>query len=175
MQKKQKQIILLLVLTVLAAAALFGISRLPAKTSEPTLFLNAMDADHIDLISYQYEGATITLSKDEQGIWTAPSQPQRKLRQPLCLMMVTQSGRLQAEDYRSTYTGSLADYGLQPPANRIVVGSGAEKTVYLIGEQNAATGDYYLQVEGETGMYTVSEDFVSAFYGDYPYLTDPEG
>ena len=66
--------------------------------------------------------------------------------------LVTQSG------------ADLVAYGLDEPSNRIEVATDAGETcTVLVGAQNTHTGEYYIKLEGEEPVYTVSESFAAAF------------
>lgn len=175
MRKTKRQ--LFWILLVLAGSALFyaALSLLnSAPPQENGVALNTFDADAINGISYLSNGETVALEKDAEGLWYAPAEPQRVLRQGLCSAMATQSGRLKAADIAAEGEQDLSVYGLDAPANRITLRQGARQVSYLIGDQNAVTGDYYLQIQGEPQIYTVKKAFAEAFFYDLAYLTQPE-
>lgn len=60
-----------------------------------------------------------------------------------------------------------ADYGLDSPRFSVTLTAGEEAATLLVGDVNDTTGDVYVMLEGDSGIYTVSDDFTA----DFP--TDP--
>ena len=94
----------------------------------------------VSVICYENEGGEIALEYLDDT-WTLNATA-----------LVTQSG------------ADLVAYGLDEPSNRIEVATDAGETcTVLVGAQNTHTGEYYIKLEGEEPVYTVSESFAAAF------------
>lgn len=165
---KHKKTIVLLCAVVLTAALGLGTLALNSaaaqEDSTSTASVAAFSPEGA-LTSIQYEtpDGELTLQCTD-GTWTLARDVDFPVDQSEAESMANYLSPLNAT---SLVTGSDADlvaYGLDEPANRIEVQTDAgEACTVLVGAQNTHTGEYYIKLEGEGAVYTVSSLFVTAF------------
>ena len=169
MKAKQRTLAILLALLVLAAAALAiltAVNKKAAASSESTsaITLTSYSADAVQAILYDYNGETVSL-QNTSGTWALADDPSYHLNQTLVQSMVTALTDLTA--LRTIPDSSdLSAFGLSEPVQTVTATVNGKSITVSFGDTNSVTGDVYLQMQGDSSVYTVDAAKENAFaYG----------
>lgn len=170
MKAKQRTLLILLVLVVLAGAALALLTRSNQKAEQAaseaeagTIPLSSFAVDSLTEIQYTYQGDTVSLLYDGEN-WTLADDPDYHLDQTKCNTMAAALADLKAKRQLDAQTGE--DYGMEVPLVTVTVTAGGETNTFTFGDTNTITGDIYVQKEGDSAVYTAASSKVSCFeYG----------
>lgn len=117
----------------------------------------------VSVICYENEGGEIALEYLDDT-WTLRRDADFPVNQTSAESMANYLAPLNATALVTQSGADLVAYGLDEPSNRIEVATDAGETcTVLVGTQNTHTGEYYIKLEGEEPVYTVSESFAAAF------------
>ena len=117
----------------------------------------------VSVICYENEGGEIALEYLDDT-WTLRRDADFPVNQTSAESMANYLAPLNATALVTQSGADLVAYGLDEPSNRIEVATDAGETcTVLVGAQNTHTGEYYIKLEGEEPVYTVSESFAAAF------------
>jgi len=143
----------------------------PEATPAPVA---ALAKDDIATMTYTYEGNTLSF-RQRSGGWVYREDVTFPIRQAELNAMAKALEAVQASRTIDGVGDRLADFGLEEPQVKIVIGfeDKSEKT-YLIGDMNAATTEYYFMVAGEEAVHTVSAEVASPFMRGLYALTTLE-
>ncbi len=118
----------------------------------------------VSVICYENEGGEIALEYLDDT-WTLRRDADFPVNQTSAESMANYLAPLNATALVTQSGADLVAYGLDEPSNRIEVATDAGETcTVLVGAQNTHTGEYYIKLEGEEPVYTVSESFAAATY-----------
>ncbi len=158
----------LLAVLILAFAGYLGLSAWTeakeAQEAEGTSFsVLDLDSSAIVRMAYQSEGAELALVRGEDtDIWEYESDRAFPLKQSEPEAMLDALAGLSASQQFEGET--LSDYGLDAPSQTVsfTLEDGTE-TLLTLGDENAVTGGYYLQVNGGSTVYLVDGTLGDAF------------
>lgn len=182
MKKQGKQLCILGGVLVLCLL-LFGGARLlssqkasaeeeAARQESESLQVHTLAKDSICKITYEYEGSTIVLVK-EDSLWKAQGEPDRNLKATYLSTMTNQLAAVDAQTVIQNVT-DLEQYGLAEGYRTISCETSEGETfTYYIGDQNGITGNYYIRLpEDDSTVYAVSNLYFNAFNYSLDDLTD---
>lgn len=184
MKKQGKQLCILGGLLVLCLLLFGGAKLLNAKQSSDqeeaarqeseSLQVHTLAKDTICKISYEYEGYTIVLVK-EDSLWKAQGEPDRNLKTTYITTMTNQLAAVDAQTVIEDVT-DLEQYGLAEGYRTISCETTEGETfTYYLGDQNGITGNFYIRLpEEETTVYAVSNLYSNAFSYSLEDLTEVE-
>lgn len=164
---RQKRTLLLLVAAIAVLGGGYAVLTLSAKQQEAAatdaLILRKLDGS-VTGLSYQSEnGETLNLVAQD-GVWQWADDEAFPLKPDSPKEMAELVASLAVTGKVSDTCDTPADYGLDTPDNTVTVTTDTGDTAtYRVGDRNTHTGDYYLQMEGDAALYTVSSTFVTTF------------
>lgn len=165
--KKGTRLLLLLVLLVLVIGVyVFLTPEEPEIVEEPdtTIYAAIIPEDRVTELSWEVAARTVSFKNTEDG-WVCTSDKRHKTDgdSPRFDGMLEVLSAVTATRYVEGVT-DLGEYGLDLPQTIISV-TQADGTVtqFAIGDQNLVTGEYYLQVSGDDGVYLVDSKLLDAF------------
>ena len=160
MDTTKRTLLVLLTGVLLAAGALWALTRTPVRSEEAEP-LCRITADTLRQLQYTYQGQTLTLDYDG-GRWTLAEDPDYHLDASVCGTMLTALAGLEAQRTLTPVPGE--DYGLEDPLVRLrVTGTEGERQTFVFGAENPVTGQIYLQEEGEQTLCTLPARRAAAF------------
>ncbi len=175
---------LLLLLAVLAAAvgAYFAVGTAvrndeekqaeeAAQTNEEVLAVGTYD--EIDAMEWTYGGVSVSLARDEDGIWYCPDEPSCPIDQSKAAIMRSAASAVAAELYVEA-AESLADYGLDEPQLELTVHAGDSERSYAVGDYSELAGLYYMTVDGGSDVYLEDGELTGSFWYDLENLVQFE-
>ena len=167
MKTKQRTLAVLLALVLVLGGLLWLVIRSNAAeqaassaAAEGGIVLSSFAAGDAEQIRYTYNGETLTLNCDS-GSWTLADDPDYHLDTSACNTMVTALASLNAKRRLTAQPGE--DYGLSDPVVTVTVTAGGQTGTFSFGTENPATGDLYVQKEGDDAIYTVSGNKAACF------------
>lgn len=164
MKKQKIQLLILAVVCLLCVGAYFGARYLgTAEENEETETFTATDFSVSDAIELIVSGDyPLNFTKDND-VWKDAQDRNAAISQSMVESLLTQIHHV-TSDTCIENPEDLGQYGLDEPSMTITVTLKNGSSIILnIGDANGMTGDYYLQVEGNTSVYTLSPSVVSAF------------
>lgn len=166
MKKQRKQLIILLVILVILAAGFYGIRQYNKvqsnKAQDDTITaVVTVDPEDIVKISYEYEGETYTMEKEEDTWYDAADHSQNLIQYRITSIANTLAS-LSATQVIENVT-DMSQYGLVEGYRTISFETASESYIFYLGEQNTITKDYYICKPSESTVYAVESSFVSKF------------
>ncbi|MCD8118503.1 MAG: DUF4340 domain-containing protein [Lachnospiraceae bacterium] len=154
MNKKQLQLLILVVLCVVFAVGWLWMSAQDTEEEEEsslaeTTDLNLAEKDDIIAISYTYDGTTISFAQDEEGEWYYVDDPDFNLETDDVDSMVKYFCYLSTYRTIDATDADLSDYGFDDPSFTVSITEtdGTERTFYF-GDFNDAASAYYFMEDG---------------------------
>ncbi len=184
-KKKGNSLLILLLVLVVLIAGYFGVVKYVEYSDEKAIqeslaeeeantpYLNKIDA--FVAVSYTNQTETLHFTLDQEtSQWSSTEVPDFPVSSDSFSVVAGALEMLAGQRKLENVTEEdLEEYGLDSPAYTVEAqdADGNVFTMY-IGGQNATTGDYYAQVEGENAtVYTISSDLVSYLeYGLYDLI-----
>mgnify|MGYP003371992650 CR=1 FL=1 len=124
----------------------------------------------IDSIEYTSDTGKVSLVKNGD-VWQWSEDAAFPLRQDYPQAMASQAQTIEATSLVRSDGQNLSDYGLDDPAQSILLSSQGDSITCLIGDLNSYTDEYYMMLEGEKEIYTVPSSFPTTFsYGLYDMI-----
>ena len=167
MKTKQRTLIVLLVLVLLAGGAFAALTakneqaaQAESAAAEGTIPLSSFAADDLTELAVTYNGETNTLTVAD-GSWMLAEDPAYHLDATACNTMVTALSALNAKRQLTEEPGE--DYGFTDASLTVTVTAAGETNTFTFGAENAATGDIYLKKAGDDALYTVAASKVACF------------
>jgi hypothetical protein len=158
MKAKQKTLLVLAILLVLAGAGYALLTRANAEAADSTsaaaTVVTQFEASSLESISYTYEGEAVALTK-VNDTWQLADDRSYHVNQTTVNSMVTALSDLTA-NRAITDVSDYSAYGTQSAALTVTAVVGGEEKVYQFGATNSVTGDVYLQMAGDATVYTVA-------------------
>ena len=131
-----------------------------SAATEGTIPLLSFGAGALSQIVVETGGETLTLMYADTG-WTLAEDPAYHLDETACNAMQTDLMDLNAK--RQLTAEAEEDYGFDVPQATVTVTADGQTTVFHFGAENPATGDVYLQKEGDDAVYTVAASKLAPF------------
>ena len=169
MKKQKKQLIILLAVLVLLAAAIPGVRYLnerreAAETAEAeqegSVIIDAAYEDVVKL-SYDYEGVNYSFEKSED-VWHSVEEDSRNIKEYSIKSMLSGVAPLTALQVIEDVT-DLSQYGLDDPERTISFETASARYILYVGDHNALTGTYYVSMPSENRVYVVEQTVVTRF------------
>lgn len=172
MTRGKKLAALLAVLTLLLALTGVILQMTPQAEGETeTVPLLSVEGEQVSALSWTYEGETIALDRDSEGVWSDETDPDFPLDQSQPEAMVAALEEAQAlktiEDPQA-----LADYGLQEPLCTLEVTAG-ETYAIALGAETSLGGQRYLSL-GDGKVYLVESALLDSLALDRYDLVQKE-
>jgi Na+-transporting NADH:ubiquinone oxidoreductase subunit NqrC len=171
MKKQRKQFVILAILLVLCVLVWVIVSAVIKKNEKKQESIEEADlesrklcpveVEDITELSYYYEDTKLTLTLDGNQ-WICEGNEEVDIDETSINTMLTALTGLayteQIEDAEE-----LSEYGLETPQNTVSIKTTDGEYTFYLGDENSYTGDYYVMVEGDTSVYTVSTN-ISAYF-----------
>lgn len=162
MQRQKKQLLVLAVLLIVGILAYVGIRFYNQKQEEKeaaereaaTITITDFLEDDITEFSYSYDGELLEFAR-EDGIWYYKADRSLSMDSDEIDSMLSQVASLTAESEVTDYE-SLADYGLDSPANTLTIHVGGDTVELLLGDENEILSQYYVKRADEDTVYLIS-------------------
>lgn len=170
-EKKKSGLLVLVILLIVFAGLVFMyylIGYLSAQSEEEEndeegQLLISENLDEVNTFSYDIDGVRQTFLK-EDGEWIYAEDTEIKLDQDLVQSMLDGLQDLQSEQIVADSLANSSDYGFDDPYMTITLSfTDGTQTILYIGSQNPMVDVYYLIIEGDDKIYTVSSDVPSIF------------
>ena len=170
MRAKQRTLLVLLGLIVLAGAALALLTLANRREEEAasaaeagTIPLSSFAVEDLTAIQYTWQGQTVSLAYEE-GVWTLADDPDYHLDQTKCDTMAAALADLKAKRRLEAPAGE--DYGFAVPLLTVTVTAAGQTNTFTFGDTNTVTGDIYLQKAGDGAVYPAAAAKAGCFeYG----------
>lgn len=166
---KSKFLVLLCVVLALCIGLYLWLPREHEEAAEPTpeptrIPVISIPSEQIDTLSWEYAVRTLSFQRQADG-W--------HYLEDAHFPMDNDSARFSAilQSLRSLYASHYlpdiedpSEYGLDEPITNITVKrTDGTETRLILGTQNPITGEYYLQLAGDGGVYLIDPTLPSAF------------
>lgn len=155
--------------TVLLGGSSDEVKRIEWTADGQTLALEQVKDETADASSAADSSASSASSSSEGAestLWIWPDDTTLPVNQTKAASLASTLNGLTASRYLGA-DRDPADYGLDNPRFSVTLTTGEDAATLLVGDVNDTTGDVYVMVEGDSGIYTVASDFTA----DFP--TDP--
>lgn len=155
--------------TVLLGGSSDEVKRIEWTADGQTLALEQVEDETADASSAADSSASSASSSSEGAestLWIWPDDTTLPVNQTKAASLASTLNGLTASRYLGA-DRDPADYGLDNPRFSVTLTTGEDAATLLVGDVNDTTGDVYVMVEGDSGIYTVASDFTA----DFP--TDP--
>lgn len=167
MKAKQRTLVILLILVVLAGGAFAVLhaqneqaAQAESAAEEGTIPLSSVSTEELTEIAVTYNGETNTLLYAD-GAWTLAEDPAYHLDATACNTMATALSALNAKRQFTEEPGE--NYGFSEDSLTVSVTTAGEMNTFIFGAENTATGDLYLKKAGDEMLYTVDGTKASCF------------
>lgn len=169
MEKQKKQFIVILALLVVLIAAFFGVKAYNEAKEEEEAEKEAAEEIHVvDLaveditaFSYQIDGETISFKKDGEN-WIYEQDTTIDIDEDMITNMLSYATSLTASDAFEAEI-SLEEYGLDAPANTIMLTTAEGEITLYLGNYNSLVSGYYLKTADSDMIYLVDSSLSSQF------------
>ncbi len=165
---KTKQVII--ILTVALVVLLGGYFALRAadlgggENAAPTAdSISLADVGEVTSFSYTYSGVTSSFEQAESGDWVCMEDDTLKLDQTVLKNMAEQAKSITATQLVTDDPERLEEFGLSEPQCRLTVTGQQGTYTLLIGSHLEFNDTYYVQLEGQDAVYSVSYALAEAF------------
>jgi len=155
--------------TVLLGGSSDEVKRIEWTADGQTLALEQAKDETADASSAADSSASSASSSSEGAestLWIWPDDTTLPVNQTKAASLASTLNGLTASRYLGA-DRDPADYGLDNPRFSVTLTTGEDAATLLVGDVNDTTGNVYVMVEGDSGIYTVASDFTA----DFP--TDP--
>lgn len=163
---KAKKLLLLLGAVVLLFGAYFAVSALTAREQ-------AQETDSVTARTLSGAITQLTVTGSATEPWTLTQDGEHwhwsedesfPVSNTVVSALTMRLSPLTAESSLSEGLEAWSVYGLDEPLITITAETDAgERVICLIGDTNTHTGEHYMKLDGDDTLYTVANDFVSAF------------
>ncbi len=167
MKAKQRTLLVLTALILLAGAVLFLLTEQQEKTEQAaseaekgSIQLASVSADDLNRIQITFHEETLTLEYSD-GNWTLAEDPAYHLDSTACNTMLTALSDLRAKRQLTAESGE--DYGFGTPQVTVTVTAAGKTETFSFGAENSVTGDLYLMKSGDEAVYTVAGSKAACF------------
>lgn len=164
MKKKRIQLIILLILCLLCAAAYLIFKSMDFSEKDTAAKEVAVtDFASKDVTSLSVSGDHRLNFAKEEDKWVNTDDREMPLNQTLVSSLVNNIAGITTESVVEQ-PEDLSEYGLDNPVRAIkaTLENGSSIIIY-VGNQNDLTGDYYIRLEGDDRVYGISSYVVTAF------------
>ena len=166
MNKRTRNIIILLIALILAAGAYFLITALTCEDgpADETVTLFSCNASDIHKIEYTYNGESIALTK-EDDTWKYAGDNSFPLDASHPEAMANAISGVDITSSIGTQS-DLSKYGLDDASTVITAHYGSKQVTFSIGDENPTTGGTYITMSGDESVYLTDSSITYAFsYG----------
>lgn len=111
-------------------------------------------------------GVTSTYEVAESGDWVCMEDDTLELDQTVMAGLASQASLPVATQLVTDDAARLGDFGLETPQCRVAVTGQEGAYTLLIGSYQEFNDTYYVQLEGQSAVYTVSRSLAEAFCTD---------
>lgn len=168
MRKQSGQLLILLGVLVVLAAALIGLKQYNQVRSERETELTdagemVVDVSEEDIVKlkYDYEGETYSFEKKEDT-WYNTEDSSVSIIQSVITNMVYAVAPLEAEA-KIENVSDMSQYGLGDSGRTIQFETAGASYIFEIGNYNAVTDVYYISKLSENTVYAVKQSTITVF------------
>lgn len=169
MKKQKKQLILLLILTIILICGYFSMRGVNAyltekeKQQEESSKIMVMDmtAEDVLSMSYCYEGERYTFKRNEEE-WIYAADESIDVKESVLDGMAGHAAQIEASEIIEEVS-NLEQYGLSEPSNEIEIVTEQRTYTIYAGNYNEIIGKNYIYIDNPSTVYVVSTSVVDAF------------
>lgn len=181
MEKQKKQLLVLLVLLILLILAYIGISFYNTSKEEEeaeqaeaeTIHVTSLSVSDITKFSYVLDGETLSFTKNGSD-WSYDADQSIDMDEDAVETLLEKAVDITSTEEVTEYD-NLADFGLEEPANVILLTTEEATITIYVGSENEVTGDYYLMLADGDAIYVVDSTVATGFNKTIEDLTaEPE-
>ena len=182
MKKQRMQLIILLAVLAVLAAAIPGIRYYKEKQAEKDAEAARagqeskvlIDVAYEDVVkfSYDYEGNQYAFEKTEDT-WQAAGDQTGSIREYSIKNILSGVTPLSVQQTIENVT-DFSQYGLNEPERTIAFETANASYVVYVGDHNSLTGTYYVSLPSETRVYVVEQTVITRFNQTYEDVTETE-
>ena len=179
MKKQKLQLVILLVVLAVFAAATFGMkwynkNKAKEKTAEEeaaTIYISKVDTDSITAFSYEVNQVTYSFTKDGDT-WTYDGDTSINIDADAINTMLDTFSALTATD-EITYD-NFSDFGLDKPTDLVTYTTADGFTTIYVGNKNDMLGSYYVMTGEDSKLYLTETSLADKFSKTIEELTVTE-
>lgn len=167
MNKQKKQFRILLIILAIVLVAFIGVevyqkvqdNKTEKEAEEAVLF--EISSDDVTALSYYVDGEEVSL-KQEDGTWYDADDSSLSIDSDTVSTMLSY---VESVSYDEIVADPEDDstYGLDAPSNVVTITTSDATYVLTFGDQNGASSDYYMKMDGDDNLYTVDSTVGGAF------------
>lgn len=169
-KKKKSSLVLLMIAMILMLAAYLLVVKINDQKNskeqaqeDTTINLIKMDKDSISKIEYTNALSKMSLVK-ENNVWVNQEDNNIPLNQSYIESMLTSVSSLTSTRLVSKKNNNMKEFGLDKPAIQIVItNKDGKNTTINIGDKVLTGEEYYINLNGESSVYTVSSTIYTSF------------
>ncbi len=163
----------ILVIALAAMLGIWGLINLTTAKKEAADAALVIESDEIDIavgeydavtaISWTYSDSTVSLVYDEDAEeWVNADDATCPINQDEVVALITAVSSTVASQQLED-VDDFEQYGLDDPTITVTATAGDNTVTYAVGDVSSITGEYYVQLDGGTTVYTESGLLAGAF------------
>lgn len=165
MKRQKIQLIIILIFLFLTAAAYGGMKYYNENHTEEeekiSYTVTEVDTASVKELSLSNENGDFSFVK-ENDVWYEAGDRSVKIDTALLENMITAATGVTSED-KIENVEDMSEYGLENPQIAVTYSTETENVTLNIGDYNSAVSKYYICVDGENTVYTISSSVRSSF------------
>ena len=165
MTRKNKLLIWILVLAVAVCLLILAVHFLNGgdDSAGQSIKLSVIDSADVKSIKWTYNSNTLEIDKNSSNEWTLKDDADFPLDQSKAANMLSAMTNLYARKKITDNPSDLSKYGLDNPKMTITLKTADGSTDFKLGNENEASGYYYLMKSGDTTLYYVDSQLYTQF------------
>lgn len=170
--KKNKQLIIGIVLLIVCVGGYFGVKAFNAnqekKEEAKTINLTQLQVSDITSFSFINEGETLSFEKEGEN-WIYSGDASIDINETSIEGMLETACNLTST--KKITPENLSEFGFDEPTNVITLNTASGTTVLKIGMFNEILSEYYICVDDSADIYLIASDVVTGFEQTVDNLT----
>lgn len=162
MKQAQHRRLLLMAATALLLGAVYLalINQAPSRPAAPQLVFSTREPTDIDRLTVKNAQGGYEISyQAEEGGYALGTVPPELIDMDRFIALMLSQAQLAANTKLTEPASDLSTYGLdQPAASCELLFSDGSQLAYHLGSKERVSGDYYLRVEGQEGVFTYPKE-----------------
>lgn len=166
MRKQKVQMVVLVAALTLLIGGYFLLQQYNKKQAEKEeankIQVAEIDADAIEAFSYQLDGETLSFTKTDDN-WSYDQNTELHMDNDRITSMLANVTKVEADEEIDDVT-DLSEYGLEEPANVIIVTTADQTYTFTVGDHNATANCYYFMTDQQPDVvYTMTSGLCGSF------------
>ena len=176
--KAVKNIILILAICIVFIALIIAVIAKNIKIDDKVSYtLFSEDTSKLDTVTVKYNGNTVTAKNLKDSVWTINDADTDEIDTAKAYTLASTVSTIMSKHKVDEGDKNISRYGLDNPqlAVEIKTLSGKVKNLY-IGAKDERSGNYYIRIDGDSGIYTFYSYKVDilkqslSYYGDFNHF-----